>query len=66
MEIHISEQTSTDASGVVSVIGYYVTFINKNKKKTINDADFFPEGSEVDVKIKQLKRLLKTHFDAQV
>ena len=37
-----------------------------NKKKTINDADFFPEGSEVDVKIKQLKRLLKQHFDAQV
>jgi len=38
----------------------------KSKKKTINDADFFPEGSEVDVKIKQLKKLLKQYFDAQV
>ncbi len=62
MEILISEQTQigTDATG------YSVTFVNRNKNKTINDADFFPEGSEVDVKIKQLKKLLKQHFDAQV
>ena len=63
MEILITETAVNDQSPVA---GFNVTFINRNKKKTINDADFFPEGSEVDVKIKQLKRLLKTYFDAQV
>ena len=63
MEILITETTVNDQSPVA---GFNVTFINRNKKKTINDADFFPEGSEVDVKIKQLKKLLKQYFDAQV
>ena len=61
MEILISETKTSE-----NITGCNVTFINRNKKKTINDADFFPEGSEVDVKIKQLKKLLKQHFDAQV
>jgi len=63
MEILITETTVNDQS---LVAGFNVTFINRNKKKTINDADFFPDGSEVEVKIKQLKKLLKTYFDAQV
>ncbi len=62
MEILITETVQSE----FGVAGFNVTFINRNKKKTINDADFFPEGSEVDVKIKQLKKLLKQHFDAQV
>jgi hypothetical protein len=61
MEILISETETSEGTK-----GFNVTFINRNKKKTINDADFFPEGSEVDVKIKQLKKLLKQYFDAQV
>ena len=61
MEILISETTTSE-----NITGFNVTFINRNKKKTINDADFFPEGSEVDVKIKQLKKLQKQYFDAQV
>jgi len=61
MEILISETTTSE-----NIAGFNVTLIIRNKKKTINDADFFPEGSEVEVKIKQLKRLLKQHFDAQV
>jgi hypothetical protein len=61
MEIIISETTTSE-----NITGFNVTFINRNKKKTINDADFFPEGSEVDLKIKQLKKLLKQYFDAQV
>jgi hypothetical protein len=60
MEILISETTTSE-----NITGFNVTFINRNKKKVVNDADFFPEGSEVEVKIKQLKRLLKQHFDAQ-
>lgn len=60
MEILITEMTTSE-----NITGFNVTFINRNKKKVVNDADFFPEGSEVEVKIKQLKRLLKQHFDAQ-
>jgi len=61
MEILISETTTSE-----NITGFNVSFINRNKKKVVNDADFFPEGSEVDVKIKQLKKLLKQYFDAQV
>jgi len=61
MEILISETTTSE-----NITGFNVTLIIRNKKKTINDSDFFPEGSDVEVKIKQLKRLLKQHFDAQV
>lgn len=62
MEILISEQTQigTDAKG------YSITFINRNKKKTINEQDFFADGSEIEAKVQQLKKLLKTYFDAQV
>ena len=63
MEILITETAVNDQS---SVAGFNVTLVIRNKKKTINDSDFFPEGSEVEVKIKQLKKLLKTYFDAQV
>lgn len=62
MEILITEQTQigTDAKG------YSITFVNRNKKKTMNEQDFFVEGSEIEIKVGQLKRLLKTYFDAQV
>jgi hypothetical protein len=63
MEIIISEINQNDQTPVA---GSNVTFINRTKKKTINDNDFFPAGSDVEVKIGQLKKLLKQHFDAQV
>lgn len=62
MEILISETVQSEFGAA----GFNVTFINRNKKKTINDADFFAAGSDVEVKIGQLKKLLKTYFDAQV
>jgi hypothetical protein len=62
MEILITETVQSEFGSA----GFNVTFINRNKKKVVNDADFFPEGSEIEVKIKQLKRLLKQYFDAQV
>jgi hypothetical protein len=62
MEILICEYISSDST----TTGFNVTFINRNKKKVVNDADFFPAGSEVEVKIGQLKKLLKQYFDAQV
>jgi len=60
MEILITEMTTSE-----NITGFNVTFINRNIKKTINDTDFFPAGSEVEVKIGQLKKLLKQYFDAQ-
>lgn len=65
MEILISEQTRSDDQGL-PVTGYSITFVNRNKKKTLNEQDFFADGSEIEAKVQQLKRLLKTHFDAQV
>jgi len=61
MEILITETTTSE-----NITGFNVAFINRNKKKVVNDADFFPAGSEVEVKIGQLKKLLKQYFDAQV
>ena len=61
MEILVSETTTSD-----NITGFNVTFINRNKKKAINESDFFPTGSDVEVKIGQLKKLLKQYFDAQV
>ena len=62
MEILISEYTSSDNT----TTGFNITFVNRNKKKAINESDFFPDGSEIAQKVIQLKRLLKTYFDAQV
>jgi len=63
MEILISETTVNDQSPVA---GFNITFVNRNKKKAINENDFFVDGSEISQKVIQLKRLLKTYFDAQV
>ena len=62
MEILISEYTSSDNT----TTGFNITFVNRNKKKAINESDFFADGSEIAQKVIQLKRLLKTYFDAQV
>ena len=62
MEILISETVQSEFGAA----GFNVTFINRNKKKAINESDFFADGSEIAQKVIQLKRLLKTYFDAQV
>jgi hypothetical protein len=62
MEILISEYTSSDNT----TTGFNITFVNRNKKKAINESDFFADGSEISQKVIQLKRLLKQYFDAQV
>ena len=62
MEILISEYTSSDKIST----GFNITFVNRNKKKTTNDVDFFADGSDIAQKVIQLKRLLKQYFDAQV
>jgi len=65
MEILICEQTKSNDQGL-PITGYSITFVNRNKKKTMNEQDFFADGSEIEAKVQQLKRLLKTYFDAQV
>lgn len=65
MEILVSQAAATDINGTTTT-GFNVTFVNRNKKKTTNDVDFFADGSEISQKVIQLKRLLKTYFDAQV
>jgi hypothetical protein len=62
MEILINESISTESN----TPGFNVTFVTRNKKKVINDSDFFSDGSDIGQKITQLKRLLKIYFDAQV
>lgn len=62
MEILISETVNSEFGAA----GFNVTFINRNKKKTINDTDFFPAGSDVETKINDLKKLLKAYFNGQV
>lgn len=62
MEILISEQNRSDTNAT----GFNITFINRNKKKAINENDFFDDNSDIGQKVIQLKRLLKTYFDAQV
>ena len=61
MEILITETENMDGTK-----GYSVTFINRNKKRSTNDTDFFPAGSDIEVKIGELKKLLKNYFNAQV
>lgn len=62
MEILISEFENVETKEK----GYNVTFVVRNKKRAVNDSDFFPDGSEIETKIQQLKKLLKNYFDAQV
>lgn len=60
MEILITETTTSE-----NTTGFNVTFINRNKKKTINESDFFADGSEISQKVMQLKKLLKDYFISQ-
>lgn len=62
MEILISEFENAETKEK----GYNVTFVTRNKKRSTNDTDFFPDGSDVEVKIGELKKLLKNYFNTQV
>ena len=60
MEILITEATTMEG-----IKGYSITYINRNNKRTINDQDFFPDGSDIETKVQQLKKLLKDYFISQ-
>lgn len=61
MEILISEQTQSETN----TSGFSVTFVNRNKKRSTNDTDFFPNGSAIETKVQELKKLLKDYFNSQ-
>ena len=60
MEILIRETVQAETN----TTGYSVQFIAKTGKKRVDESDFFPDGSEIETKIQQLRRLLRQHFDA--
>jgi hypothetical protein len=65
MEILISETSITDVNGTVTK-GYAVSVSNRAGKRNTQDSDVFLDGTEIETKIQQLRKLLKAYFDAQV
>ena len=61
MEISILETINLETSQK----GYQVQFIARTGKKRVDESDFFPDGSEIETKIQQLRRLLRQYFDAK-
>lgn len=65
MEITILKSYTTLPDGSTPE-GYLISVNTRTGKKSVVESDFFVSGSEVEQKVNQLKRLLKTYFDAQV
>jgi len=65
MEILISETTITDVNGNTAK-GYAVSMNNRLGKRNTQDSDVFLNGTEIETKIQQLKKLLKDYFNSQV
>ena len=60
MEILIRESIQAETN----TKGYSLQFISRNGKKRVDESDFFPDGSEIETKIQQLRKLLRQYFDA--
>ena len=60
MEILIRENTQSETG----IKGYSVQFIAQQGKKRVDESDFFQDGSDIETKIQQLKKLLRQYFDA--
>ncbi len=58
LSIGVTEYTQEDGT-----TGYSVAFTKNLPKKCINQFDFFPDNSEVEVAINKLKKLLVQHFN---
>lgn len=65
MEILISETGITDVDGNTTK-GYAVSMNNRSGKRNTQDSDVFLNGTEIEIKIQQLRRLLKDYFNSQV
>jgi len=60
MEILIRENTQADTG----TKGYAVQFIAQQGKRRVDESDFFPDGSEIETIIQQLRKQLRKYFDA--
>jgi hypothetical protein len=65
MEILISETSITDVDGNTTK-GYAVSMSNRLGKRNTQDSDVFLNGTEIETKIQQLKKLLKDYFNSQL
>jgi hypothetical protein len=65
MEIFISPTSITDVDGNITK-GYLISTSTRTGKRNTQDSDVFLDGSDIEIKVQQLRRLLKLHFDAQV
>lgn len=43
--------------------GYLVAISDQIGRKQISESDFFANGSEIETKVQQLRKLLRQHFD---
>lgn len=59
MEILITESVSPDDGGK----GYRVSYSSRQGKRHVHESDFFADGSDIELKIQQLRKLLRQHFD---
>ena len=58
MHITISENKTENGNG------YLVTMAGQQGKKRVDESDFFPDGSEIETIIQQLRKQLRKYFDA--
>lgn len=65
MEITILKSYTTLPDGSTPE-GYLIAVNTRAGKKTIQESDFFSDGSDIAQKVVQLRKLLKAYFDAQV
>lgn len=65
MEISIinSEVPQKDTD---SIMGVTISANTKIGKSNLQQVDFFPDGSQIQIKVEELKTLLKDYFASQV
>lgn len=61
MQITISKGQSYDEQGK-EIKGYHISVSSQTGKKTVQDSDFFADGSEIENKVQQLHQILKKYF----
>ena len=58
MHITISENKTEKGNG------YLVTMTGQQGKRRVDESDFFPDGSDIETTIQQLRKQLRKYFDA--
>lgn len=45
--------------------GYFISVNTRSGKKNTQESDFFPDGTEIQIKIEELKILISNYFNSQ-